>query len=422
MSAFGSLNDRGSSSYSREGSARGHNLSSDEVAELNNYVRTLYSRIRRDIASDEEKAVFKSLVQEFQGDSSYINGLSSFASDVRIQNMNIDSIERWERNFGLMLSTGAIASQLLPYLNNLISGGDIVDPVEYNLGADAVPLPQDAVSYRPARPLPWSDSSASAVGSAFGSASQSAVSSGLDWNKLFSGIGDIFNGGLSGLSASLTGIGSQIASSMFNYNNQVKLIDKQNEYNTPANQMQRFADAGLNPNLVYGLGSNGNQPASGSIAPVDFDTSQRENRLAKMQIATQMAMARADIADKMASVNLKSSQADSVAEDTANMRLQNQTYMTNFINQQNLFIANYEKLIEEKREAMANADSAEARANYANDIEYLNYKIRQAERETSEAVAEFAKLRQVTGAFGDMAHIGLGANVSFGRSNVHTFK
>ena len=32
----------------------------------------------------------------------------------------------------------------------------------------------------------------------------------------------------------------------------------QNEYNTPANQMQRFREAGLNPNLIYGQGTSGN--------------------------------------------------------------------------------------------------------------------------------------------------------------------
>lgn len=32
----------------------------------------------------------------------------------------------------------------------------------------------------------------------------------------------------------------------------------QNEYNTPRAQMQRFKEAGLNPNLIYGQGNNGN--------------------------------------------------------------------------------------------------------------------------------------------------------------------
>lgn len=38
------------------------------------------------------------------------------------------------------------------------------------------------------------------------------------------------------------------------------LVDKQNQYNTPVNQMMRYDQAGLNPNLVYGQGTPGNQP------------------------------------------------------------------------------------------------------------------------------------------------------------------
>lgn len=36
-------------------------------------------------------------------------------------------------------------------------------------------------------------------------------------------------------------------------------IDRQNAYNTPAAQMARYKDAGLNPNLIYSQGSSGNQ-------------------------------------------------------------------------------------------------------------------------------------------------------------------
>lgn len=34
--------------------------------------------------------------------------------------------------------------------------------------------------------------------------------------------------------------------------------ERQNKYNTPAAQMQRYRDAGLNPNLIYGQGTSGN--------------------------------------------------------------------------------------------------------------------------------------------------------------------
>lgn len=50
-------------------------------------------------------------------------------------------------------------------------------------------------------------------------------------------------------------------------------LQEQNEYNTPANQMDRFSAAGLNPALIYGQGSPGNQSAPLSfpdIKPADF--------------------------------------------------------------------------------------------------------------------------------------------------------
>ena len=50
-------------------------------------------------------------------------------------------------------------------------------------------------------------------------------------------------------------------------------LDKQLEYNTPKNQMLRYQQAGLNPNLVYGQGNPGNQSApltAPDIRPTDY--------------------------------------------------------------------------------------------------------------------------------------------------------
>lgn len=63
--------------------------------------------------------------------------------------------------------------------------------------------------------------------------------------------------------------GLGIISSGLNYLFNKKLAEQQNqynldmwkmqaEYNSPQAQMQRFSEAGLNPNLIYGQGSNGN--------------------------------------------------------------------------------------------------------------------------------------------------------------------
>lgn len=47
------------------------------------------------------------------------------------------------------------------------------------------------------------------------------------------------------------------------------LMDLQNEYNLPKNQMQRLRDAGLNPNLVYGNGATTLSADSGNVAPAN---------------------------------------------------------------------------------------------------------------------------------------------------------
>jgi hypothetical protein len=46
--------------------------------------------------------------------------------------------------------------------------------------------------------------------------------------------------------------------SKYQYSKELDMWNKANEYNTPAAQMQRYKDAGLNPNLIYGQGSSGN--------------------------------------------------------------------------------------------------------------------------------------------------------------------
>lgn len=45
----------------------------------------------------------------------------------------------------------------------------------------------------------------------------------------------------------------------------------QNKYNSPAEQMKRFKEAGLNPHLIYGQGSNGN---AGAISTPDVQSPQ----------------------------------------------------------------------------------------------------------------------------------------------------
>lgn len=49
------------------------------------------------------------------------------------------------------------------------------------------------------------------------------------------------------------------------YGRELELMKYQNDFNSPAAQMQRFKDAGLNPNLVYGQGTPGNMLSKPSV-------------------------------------------------------------------------------------------------------------------------------------------------------------
>ena len=69
---------------------------------------------------------------------------------------------------------------------------------------------------------------------------------------------------------------------------QKELIDYQNAYNTPSAQMQRLAEAGLNPHLVYGsqapAGISGNAPApSGALPSGGFNTSDVTANMLRLQ-------------------------------------------------------------------------------------------------------------------------------------------
>lgn len=51
----------------------------------------------------------------------------------------------------------------------------------------------------------------------------------------------------------------------YKYEKDLEMWNRQNEYNTPSAQMQRYAQAGLNPNLVYDQGNNGNASSAPSF-------------------------------------------------------------------------------------------------------------------------------------------------------------
>ena len=80
----------------------------------------------------------------------------------------------------------------------------------------------------------------------------------------------------------------------------LKMWNKENQYNTPAAQMQRLSAAGLNPSLMYGEGAGG-LPASATINPYDAP---------RMVAPTVNPMESAQLANIAADTMLKKSQSN----------------------------------------------------------------------------------------------------------------
>lgn len=91
--------------------------------------------------------------------------------------------------------------------------------------------------------------------------------------------------------------------SKYQYAEQEKQIDKQNLYNSPASQMARYTDAGLNPNLIYGQGNSGNQA---SIP--QFQAQRQDLHFTPFQIP--------DMLSGFQDYRMKDAQIDSVKADT----------------------------------------------------------------------------------------------------------
>ena len=82
----------------------------------------------------------------------------------------------------------------------------------------------------------------------------------MDAASILSGMGGFVGSMIQ--SATATGINrEQTELAKYGYEQEKEMIREQNEYNSPAKQIERYKEAGLNPNLIYGNGqtSAGNQ-------------------------------------------------------------------------------------------------------------------------------------------------------------------
>lgn len=98
---------------------------------------------------------------------------------------------------------------------------------------------------------------------------------------------------------------------MYGYSEERRNLKYMNQYNSPAAQMQRFQEAGLNKNLMYGQGTSGEQ----KVLPKYNAPNTQAPQLGSMDIMGPIAQA-ANVKVQNAQAGLIQNQADNVAADT----------------------------------------------------------------------------------------------------------
>lgn len=95
----------------------------------------------------------------------------------------------------------------------------------------------------------------------------------------------------------------------YQYSKDLEMWKMQNEYNSPASQMQRYSAAGLNPNLIYGTGT---ASAGNASASPKFDAP----RVERTQMPD-LSVNPFDIISQYQNIALQSAQIDNVKAQTA---------------------------------------------------------------------------------------------------------
>ena len=101
----------------------------------------------------------------------------------------------------------------------------------------------------------------------------------MDWMAIAQAGGQLFNS-ISGAVTSRKNLKQQIAhekeQSDLAYQRAIEQRDYMNQYNSPVMQMKRFSEAGLNPHLIYGKGSAGQQQTTPQYQKAAADFSLRK--------------------------------------------------------------------------------------------------------------------------------------------------
>lgn len=84
-------------------------------------------------------------------------------------------------------------------------------------------------------------------------------------------------GAMAGVEATRLTNATNIALAKYSYAQQRQMIREQNEYNSPVNEMARYKEAGLNPNLMFGNIGPGQQSEIAKFTPPQIQTPDYSN-------------------------------------------------------------------------------------------------------------------------------------------------
>lgn len=158
------------------------------------------------------------------------------------------------------------------------------------------------------------------------------------WKQVAQGFASGIGGGVIGLGADIIGgsIGNKARRDEADraFKRSKEMFDYQNRYNTPAKQMERLKEAGLNPALMYGQGTTGNAQGFPQQAPAQQMNVAGANSLANALLFSQVEKTKAEtdtlrgitpetkarIAKINADKKLISAQALKVAQERGNLQ------------------------------------------------------------------------------------------------------
>jgi len=143
----------------------------------------------------------------------------------------------------------------------------------------------------------------------------------------------------------------------YNYN----LWQEQNLYNSPEQQMQRYKDAGLNPNLIYGTGttSAGNTGMAPKSETAQYQAPRQEYNYAPPNIGGAIA--------QYQDARMKNVQIDSVVEQTKGTELENQLKAGSIQHQLGILKAQARQAGDTA--SLKNIELAERKWSWANNIQ-----------------------------------------------------